>query len=83
MRSIVAPTALALLWSMLVRVECHARSRVLIISHGVPWEATPLTRLVLHSVPSQTMHSHGSRHILVFVLDGLSRLFAAPRFNPM
>ena len=46
-------------------------------------EVLILTRPVLNRDPSQIMHSHGSRHILCFAFDGLSRLFAAPRFIPM
>ena len=44
--------------------------------------ATSLTRLVLHSAPSQIVHSHGSRHIFVFAFEGSSFLFAAPRYFP-
>ena len=71
-RSVVARAAPALLWlkwSIVVRVECHGDTgRQHCGSITECHECHLLTRLVLHSVPSLIMHSHGSRHILVLPL---------------
>ena len=88
MRSIVTRAAPTLLWSMLVRVECHGHkgrqhSRVQIISLTECHERQ-------FSDSSSVAQCSFSDHALAwlkthpcFAFKGLSRLFAEPRLIPM